>query len=267
MRRSGRRAVAALAVAAMALGALAACGDDDGDEDAGATTTSAAGETTEAAEEGVSEEVCTAYGDVSAAFNGEPDPEQVAADLDVLEAEPPEEVAESLTVMTDAARAVLESGGEDFSSFEAPEFGEAQGEVDPYFFASCDYGTEAEVTTVDYGFEGLPSEVEAGRLAVLLTNEGSEPHEMVVVRKADGATESFDELLALPEEEAMAKVEEVGGGFVPAEGAQSLALLDTTPGEYAAICFIPVGTTGPDAPGEGPPHFTEGMKTEFTVTE
>lgn len=263
-----RRPLAAtLLLAALLAGALGACGDDD--DDAASTTTAASGgpASSESAGDGASEEVCTAYGDVTAAFSGEPDPDEVAADLDVLEQGAPADVADPLQVMTEAARTVLASGGEDFSAFEDPSFSEAQGEVDPYFFGACEYDTKAEVRAVDYGYEGMPSEVEAGQLAILLTNEGNEAHEMGLLRKADGVTESFDEILALPEEEAMEKVEEVGGSFVPSRGAQSLALVDATPGEYAAVCFIPVGTTGPDVEGDGPPHFMEGMKTEFTVAE
>lgn len=45
-------------------------------------------------------------------------------------------------------------------------------------------------------------------------------------------------------------------------------IADFEPGDYAALCFIPTGSTmaNSDEPdGDGPPHFTQGMKTEFTV--
>ena len=45
------------------------------------------------------------------------------------------------------------------------------------------------------------------------TNEGAEDHELAIARKNDGVTESFDELLALPEEEAMTKVTFVTAGL------------------------------------------------------
>ena len=44
----------------------------------------------------------------------------------------------------------------------------------------------------------------------------------------------------------------------PGEGGSTLAELSA--GDYAMICFIPVGG-GED----GPPHFTQGMIHEFTV--
>ena len=106
----------------------------------------------------------------------------------------------------------------------------------------------------DYSFNGLPTSVPAGT-SLTLTNEGAELHEMIVVRKNDGVTESFDELLALPEEEALTKVTTVGVLFAaPGETASmgmgatgapsamtSIALGEE--GEYFALCFIPQGTT------------------------
>ena len=65
-------------------------------------------------------------------------------------------------------------------------------------------GPVIAVTAQDYHFEGLPSSVPAGT-SLTLTNAGHEVHELLVVRKNDGVTESFDELLALPQEEALQK--------------------------------------------------------------
>ena len=86
---------------------------------------------------------------------------------------------------------------------------------------------------------------------------------------ADGEERSIDELLALPQEEVEAVVSDVGFVFAP-PSLGSWTTLDLEPGRYAALCFIPVGTT-PDVlqsgapPEEGPGHFMEGMVTEFTV--
>lgn len=43
-------------------------------------------------------------------------------------------------------------------------------------------------------------------------------------------------------------------------GDEGSALVTLEPGDYAMVCFVPVGG-GED----GPPHFTEGMLHEFTV--
>jgi hypothetical protein len=96
-----------------------------------------------------------------------------------------------------------------------------------------------------------------------------------VLRVNDGETMSITEILALPEEEAMTKVSFVGGTFaMPGdENNTGATFVDLTPGEYAFVCSVPVGATPDNIPalesGEfegGPPHFTQGMVAEFTVT-
>ena len=150
-------------------------------------------------------------------------------------------------------------------------------------------GPTIDVIARDYSFNDLPTSVPVGT-SLTLTNEGAELHEMIVVRKNEGVTESFDELLALPEEEALTKVTTVGVLFA-APGESASMAMDATgapsattsiaigeEGDYFALCFIPQGTTEmPDfaaAPGaspgmsaapQGPPHFVLGMKQEFTV--
>lgn len=245
-RRPARRQLMVVGVCASAL--LVGCGDDDD-------------ETADAA--------CEPYLGVTAAFNGEPDPATLTPMLDALDENAPDDIKDSVAVMTSAARQVMDSGGEDFSAFEAPEFGEAQNEVDPWMFDNCAFEEKEEVTAKDYEFEGLEDEYDAGQLAVLFTNEGEEAHELAVMRKADGVTESWDEILELPEEEAMTKAEQVGGTFAPREGTKGLGIFDLTAGDYIALCFVPTGTTmaedGSFTEGTGVPHFMGGMRHEFTV--
>jgi hypothetical protein len=102
--------------------------------------------------------------------------------------------------------------------------------------------TTVTVTGVDYAFEGVPTSVPAGT-SFGFTNEGAELHELVLVRKNEGVTESFEEILALPEEEGFAKVTVLGGVVAgPGESARApVAVSDV--GEYLMICFIPQGTT------------------------
>lgn len=275
-----RRRLATIAVLALCgTTALVGCGDDD-DTSASDTTEAAADDGTTTTEAGADEpaggdtaEVCTAYTEVTLAFGGEPegDPaawfaENVEPHIVTLEEQGPEEIADALAVMTDAARKAGEGG--DFSAFEAPEFAEAQSEVDPYMYENCEFDTKLEVTGADYSFEGMPEEVDAGRVAVLFTNEGAEAHEIGVARKKDGVTESWDELLELPEDQVETKVDFVGGAFAAQNGDQGLLVGDFEPGDYIALCFVPVGTTVDESgehAGDGPPHFMEGMRQEFTV--
>jgi hypothetical protein len=227
---------------------LAACGDDAASAD--------------------SATVCEPYLGVTAQFNGEPDPATLTPLLDEVDENAPDDLAEPLGVMTGAARQVLENG--DFSSFESPEFTDAQSTVDPWMFEHCDFEQKVEVSAADFEFEGLPDELDAGSAAILMTNDGAEAHEMAIMRKADGVTQSWDEILALPQEEAEALVEQVGGTFAPTNGAKGLAIVELAPGEYLAACFVPAGTTvasdGSFTEGTGTPHFMHGMTAEFTVS-
>jgi hypothetical protein len=126
-------------------------------------------------------------------------------------------------------------------------------------------------------------------------NTGAEVHELIVARKNDGVTESWDELIALPEEEAFQKVTTLGPLFAAPGEPATFGIGPTGPGpmsaitveqegEYLALCAIPQGMTelpdfgaeaeaqaSPDAAPasgapQGPPHFVLGMRQEFTVT-
>ena len=145
----------------------------------------------------------------------------------------------------------------------------AQGTVDPWMFEHCEFDQKEEVTASEFKFEGLPSEFDAGTVAILLSNDGAEAHEMAIMRKADGVTQSWEEILALPQDEAEALVVQVGGAFAPNKDAKGLAVVDLAPGDYVATCFVPAGTSvasdGTITEGTGTPHFMHGMISEFTV--
>lgn len=270
MKRIPRSLAVAVAFATCTTGALAACGDDD-DSATSNTTTTAAPASTPADDNADPETAafCDPYLETSIMMNGEPDPAVLTENAELINANAPDEIAGSAKVMTEAVTTVLDSGGEDFSAFETPEFAAAQAEVDPYVFANCDFDASVETTGVDYGFEGLPETIEGGRVAILFTNEGEEAHEIAVMRRNDGVTESFEDLLALPEEQAMEKVTPVGGAFAPSKGSKALLVGDFEPGDYIAICFVPVGSKSVDGEiteGTGTPHFMHGMQQEFTVS-
>ena len=157
-------------------------------------------------------------------------------------------------------------------------------------------GMGVEVTGVEYAFSGLPETLEVGS-EISFTNDGAELHEIVIIRKADGVTESIEELLAMEAEgrDPMAEglVEMVGQGPLiafPGTSAEGVLVLDQ-PGEHVALCFIPQGfdpavfeangvdimTMGEDTdpstlPEEvqaifsNPPHLAAGMIQPFVVT-
>lgn len=183
--------------------------------------------------------------------------EEVVPVAEEIEKVAPEEIAAEVEVLIGATRELAETG--DFeAAFGTPEVKEAEATVHAFDLASCDIAS-TDVTAVEYAFEGLPAAMEAGVMSFELTNGGEEPHELVLFRKNDGVTESIDDILALGEEEAQSKMTAVAGTFAE-PGGDAYAIVDLESGDYAAVCFVPVG--GGD---EGPPHFTEGMKSEFTV--
>lgn len=113
------------------------------------------------------------------------------------------------------------------------------------------------ITADEYSFDGMPRRLTAGEHRLQLLNSGDEPHEMVIVRLKDGVS-SVDEVLALPEEEAMTKVEIVGQAQAEPGRKSEKLTVNLDAGRYALLCFIPTGEGGP-------PHFEQGMKTEFVV--
>jgi hypothetical protein len=222
------------------------------------------GDTTDPAEDPA---LCAPYMAINAAFAGEPDPAVMEELLVEAEAAAPEDVADTLGVLTGAVRTILETG--DFAAFETPEVTEAKSEMDTWVFESCAFDTKLEVSATDYAFGGLPEELPAGSVAIALHNDGEEAHEIVLLRKLADTTESWDDLLALPQEEILSKAEFVGVSFVPAPGTVGVLTGELVAGEYIALCFIPegsvAGSEGSVAP-DAMPHFMHGMRHEFTVT-
>lgn len=283
--RSSRPGRVALVISAAALTfGVAACGSDDDGGDAASATTVAAAPTTAAAAP------TTGATDVTTAGSGEGASVEAFCQAE-LEAEAASEsddpgpafeafIAAAPEDIRGAAEALVAAGQE---GAQGPAFSQAYGEVIQYMKDNCGFN-EMEVTGADYSFEGVPAELEAGELIITFENTGEELHEVLLYRINDDTTESVQELLAIEDEEAlMSKVTQVGGAFAfPGDTSFGTANLEQ-PGRYLAVCAIPVGltpevaeqfpddpeaTVPPDAslPELGPPHHTEGMVAEFTVT-
>lgn len=240
--RSGRRRWAGLGLATVTALALtaAACGDDD---EAGSSDTTA---------------FCDARIELEQQFTteGEPDVERITALVDQLQASASGDLATNVDGLATALASAAESGSD---PIEDPAFGENIGPIDDFALTECGHPT-VDVTGVDYAFDGLPESVSAGVTGFRFTNEGAEPHEMVLFRLDDSLTEPVVDLFASDDEGLEESMSLAGATF--AESGQSSALFaDLAPGRYAAVCFIPVG--GGD---DGPPHFTEGMIAEFEVS-
>jgi hypothetical protein len=178
----------------------------------------------------------------------------------------PAGIAPDVATVVDFVRSSLASG-EDVAS--DPDYRAADERVDVFVADSCGYRT-VEVSAVEYSFDTIPTSLPAGRTTFVFTNNGAEIHEMVVFRINDGVTETVDELLALPEDEAFEKVTFTGATF-GVQRETDTETFELTPGRYVALCFVPIGTTevepdDADVAEPGPPHFTEGMQAEFTVS-
>ena len=123
---------------------------------------------------------------------------------------------------------------------------------------------DVTVSLVEMTFEGLPAEVEAGAQTWEVVNTGTQLHEIVVLRLADGL--DVDGLLGILTGEGATPVAgEAGPPFEPIAGTAPMSPGATNyleavlePGEHAAICYIPDAETGM-------PHFLMGMVTGFTV--
>lgn len=254
--RTLQRAGAGLLALTLATG-IAACGSDD-DKEATADTSAAGGDNaafcdalidfnTAAFQVDISDD--TSADDIKAAG------EELGPLSEALEENAPEDLKASAAEINDFVQPLREGDAGPFnqdSTFETYMgfLGEAT--------SACDF-EEVSVTAKDYAFEA-PDTVKAGNVSFAFTNASEgEDHEMAVMQKADGVDLSWEELLALPEEEAMSKTSFVTAAYSPpGEGGSTLATLK--PGKYVMVCFIPVGGAE-----DGPPHFTQGMIHEFTV--
>ncbi|RBY89009.1 hypothetical protein DQ244_14635 [Blastococcus sp. TBT05-19] len=258
---------------AVLLAALPACGSDGGTDEAGGespASTSAAGDVEAFCAAAVEAESMASQGPAVDFETASPEEIQAAVtefgarlepSLKEVEDTAPDEVRDDVETLTGMIRQMLETG--DDTLMDSEEARSADAGIDDYMLDSCGY-EQIEATAVDYEFEGIPDTVPGGTVAVTFANEGEEMHEIGIARINDGVTASAEELLAMPEEQAMTMATFTGGAFAPPGGSDT-TFLELQPGRYAAICFVPQGTTDMETMAEGAPHFTLGMVSEFTV--
>ena len=131
--------------------------------------------------------------------------------------------------------------------------------------ASAASGPTIAVTGSDYKFEGLPTEVASGTQLTFKNSATDEEHLLIVVRKNDDATKGLEDLLKNgTEEEQQSMTTQVGElDAAPGQTASGTIKLDQ-PGQYLALCPIPVGSmSGPAS--DAMPHYMKGMYQLFTV--
>jgi hypothetical protein len=114
------------------------------------------------------------------------------------------------------------------------------------------------VSMQDFAF-GIGETVPAGPQLWAVSNDGSQPHEMLLAKLEPGASaldyaeRAFDPTAAGPPPGFP-----MGGLQAIAPGTSAWLGLDLVPGTYVAICFVP-------DPESGQPHLALGMISEFTV--
>jgi hypothetical protein len=192
------------------------------------------------------------------------------AALTALEGTAPPEVASNVSSLAATIRDAL---ADEEDPAADPTFQEDLKAINAYRYSSCGYQT-ADVTLLEYEFDGLPKSFTTGTVAIKLTNTGTEVHELALARlKSD---DPFKKSLGLPQQEQRKKLRYVAQSLVPPDETTYLFVELTRAGRYGAVCHIPVGTTSVEDlesdedvhghGGESEPHWREGMTATFTVT-
>ncbi len=116
---------------------------------------------------------------------------------------------------------------------------------------------DAEVTLKDFGFDA-PATIDAGTTTIAVINAGPQPHEMGVVKLAEGVTPEQVQAIfsAPPGGEAPAgppPFTDAGGFQAIGPGGEGWATVEFEAGAtYALVCFVPDAATGA-------PHVALGM--------
>ena len=112
------------------------------------------------------------------------------------------------------------------------------------------------VRMMDFSFV-LPTEIKAGPQVWKVTNEGQQPHEIALIKLAQGKTVA--DVQAFMQAPTGAPPFEDAGGLQGIEAGESGWLnLDLQPGNYVALCHIP-------DPASGKAHEELGMVLPFSV--
>jgi hypothetical protein len=247
MRASRTRSLATLTLASVALTAFAACG---GDDDSSSSVDAAACD------------AAVAYG---AAFAQAPqDPaefgsfamDQLVPIADTFVEHFDGDAKQSAETLRQTFVELGNTG--DPSLLETPDTAAAIGAVGKAVHEGCDLQA-VDIEAVEYTFKNAPTSLKAGRVSFALTNTGVEDHELVLFKAADGVTEPLNDLLALPEDEVMSKMQFTGVTFGGPDTTNYVAV-DLTAGTYFLVCFLPQG-----GGEEGAPHFMAGMQNTITV--
>ena len=127
--------------------------------------------------------------------------------------------------------------------------------VAPILAAAPQTDPSISIVLTDHHFR-LTAPVERGRLLWHVKNEGSEPHQALVIRLPDGVSEYGEEAWFEHGSKGPEPGERVGGLETVAPGAEASFRTDLTPGKYLLLCAM--------SEDEGR-HYELGMIYRFTI--
>jgi hypothetical protein len=124
--------------------------------------------------------------------------------------------------------------------------------------STAEPASDVAVTLKEYTFE-MPTELKAGAHTFKVSNQGTQPHEMILFKLAEGKTlEDLHAFLSNPDSGGPPPGEEAGGALPMAPGMRAWTTVDLKPGNYVAVCFVPDS-------GDGKSHLEHGMLMPLTV--
>ncbi len=122
-------------------------------------------------------------------------------------------------------------------------------------------GSSVDVSLYEWGLDRAPTSVSAGDVTFKATNDGSETHEMVVV-KADSAADIPTDADGAADESQMDETVFIGEVEDVEAGANKSVTLTLEPGTYVIFCNV----TETESDGTVESHFAKGMYNTITVS-
>lgn len=182
----------------------------------------------------------------------------------------PTQIQPEVKVLREALMEIETTGN--FKVLGKPEVAQAAKGAHAFDLKNCRW-SKVSVAAQNYAFRGVPASLKAGPTNFELKNNSIERHEMLIFKRSEGVAKSFDDLLELSKQEAEEALTFVGSDDASAGGGSGYLIAKLTPGKYAMVCMVPVGSTrealkaaaASERDLVGPPHLARGMKTEFTV--
>src|SRR6266542_5727264 len=130
------------------------------------------------------------------------------------------------------------------------------------FLVACSAGANTEVKVSEAEWKTTPAVglTKAGKVAFKVTNDGTEPHEFIVIRSdlpVDG--------LPIIDDKVNEDAVDIVGQVEPFDpGHTATVTADLTPERYLLICNVKKGGVGATPLVS---HYQKGMRTAFTVTQ